>query len=153
MQGPFVDEWLLPFCAAVWSLDREHALDGMDGEFFFSFFLKNYRLTKCKAIALLTFLDNHGFLSWSTVEWLVPAKRSIAEVDALLAPLVKQFLFIIYMIIYYQFLLFNFSNHYKQSSHFYINLFFFFLSSHFYLNLFFFFELICFFKCKYLAQL
>jgi predicted NAD/FAD-binding protein len=59
----FVDGWLRPFCAAVWSLDQEH-VDSMD------------------IIALLVFLSNHGFLSWSTFKWFIPAGRSISEVRA-----------------------------------------------------------------------
>jgi predicted NAD/FAD-binding protein len=60
----FVDGWLRPFCAAVWSLDGA-AVDDMD------------------LYALLEFLGNHGFLSWSTFKWFVPVGRANNEVAAL----------------------------------------------------------------------
>jgi predicted NAD/FAD-binding protein len=60
----FVDGWLRPFCAAVWSLDGS-AVDDMD------------------LYALLEFLGNHGFLSWTTFKWFVPVGRADAEVAAL----------------------------------------------------------------------
>jgi len=51
-----VDGWILPFCSAVWSEPQSAA-------------------RKMHARSLLLFMRNHGFLSWSSVQWYTPRGR------------------------------------------------------------------------------
>jgi predicted NAD/FAD-binding protein len=57
----FVLGWLQPLCEAVWSTPRSEAL-------------------QMEASTILTFLRNHGFLRWSTVQWYTPKGRTVHTV-------------------------------------------------------------------------
>jgi predicted NAD/FAD-binding protein len=58
----FVIGWLSPFCQAVWSTAPTLAL-------------------KMEAYTILSFLRNHGFLSWTPVQWYTPKGRSKVTID------------------------------------------------------------------------
>lgn len=57
----FVLGWLQPLCEAVWSTPRSAAL-------------------KMEASTILTFMRNHGFLRWSTIQWYTPKGRTVHTV-------------------------------------------------------------------------
>lgn len=59
----FYRGWIVPFASAVWSL-RESDVGDFDVQTF------------------LRFMRNHGFLSWSTLQWLTLAGGAREEVDA-----------------------------------------------------------------------
>lgn len=58
----FVTGWLSPFCQAVWSTPPTMAL-------------------QMEAYTILAFLRNHGFLSWSPIQWYTPKGRSKLTID------------------------------------------------------------------------
>lgn len=57
----FVEGWLQPFCEAVWSSPTTAALE-------------------MEAYTILCFLRNHGFLSWTVVQWYTPKGRTTVTI-------------------------------------------------------------------------
>ncbi len=62
----FYQNWIVPFASAVWSL-REGEVSEFDVQIF------------------LRFMLNHGFLSWTTLQWLTLGGGAKEEVDAFLS--------------------------------------------------------------------
>ena len=67
----FFDGWISPFTSAVWSLEeKSSSASSSVAEFDLQVFLR--------------FMQNHGFLSWSTFQWLTLPGGAQEEVDAFL---------------------------------------------------------------------